>query len=153
MFGNVALFHGEWDAYLDARIQVTNTTNSRLQIGFTTDTTLDNNNTFCNNDSCATVAIRTADATYQYIVNDGDPAQDVTDSGIAESTDVIRVQVRFDSANNRVGFTIDDNPETFISAEIPASNTNLFPIVLLENSVANQRQAIEIYYVYTSETK
>jgi len=153
LFGSVSIFHREWDAYLDARIQVTNTTNSRLQVGFTSDSSLDNNNTFCNGDSCATVAIRTADATYQYIVNDGDAAQDVTDSGIAESTNVVRIQVRFDSANNRVGFTINDNPETFITTEIPADTTDLFPVVLLENSVANQRQIIEIYYVFTTETK
>jgi len=61
--------------------------------------------------------------------------------------------VRFDSANNRVGFTINDNPETFITTEIPADTTDLFPVVLLENSVANQRQIIEIYYVFTTETK
>src|SRR3972149_1659655 len=153
LFGSVSIFHREWDAYLDARIQVTNTTNSRLQVGFTSDSSLDNNNTFCNGDSCATVAIRTADATYQYIVNDGDAAQDVTNSGIAESTNVVRIQVRFDSANNRVGFTINDNPETFITTEIPAATTDLFPVVLLENSVANQRQIIETYYVYVTEKK
>jgi len=150
-FGTVALYHREWDAYLDARIQVTNTTNNRLQVGFTTDTSLDNNNTFCNNDSCATVAIRTIDGTYQYIVNDGDPAMDVTDSGIAESSDVVRIQVRFDSSNNRVGFTINDNPETFITAEIPATTTDLFPVVLLENS--QDRQTIELYYIFTSQIK
>lgn len=149
----VGLFHREWDAYLDARIQVTNTTNSRYQIGFTTDTSLDGVDGLCDNDSCASVVIRPGDATYQYIVNDGDAAQDVTNSGIAESTGVVRVQVRFDSANNRVGFTINDNTETFISLEIPAGNTNLFPVVIQENSVVNQRQSIEIYYVYTSETK
>jgi len=151
--GSVAIFHREWDAYLDARIQVTNTTNSRLQVGFTSDSSLDNNDTFCNGDSCATVAIRTTDAAYQYIVNDGDAAQDVTNSGIAESTNVVRIQVRFDSANNRVGFTINDNPETFITTEIPAATTDLFPVVLLENSVANQRQIIETYYVYVTEKK
>ena len=152
-FGPISLFHREWNAYLDASIQVTNTTNSRYQIGFTTDNTLDGVDTLCNGDSCATVVIRPADATYQYIVNDGDAGQDITNSGISESTDVVRIQVRFDSANNRVGFTINDNPETFISAEIPATATDLFPVVLLENSVASQRQFIEIYYVFTSETK
>jgi hypothetical protein len=148
---NVAQFHREWDAYLDARILVTNTTNSRLQVGFTDDPTLDNNNTFCNNDSCATVAIRTTDNTYQYLVNDGDPVQDITDSGIVESTDVVRIQVRFDSANNRVGFTINDNPEDFITAEIPADTDDLFPVVLLDNSL--HRQEILVYYVYVTEKK
>lgn len=152
-FGSVALYHREWDSYLDARIQVTNTTNSRYQIGFSSETLVDGGDGLCNNDSCASVMIRSGDTTYQYVVNDGDAAQDVTNSGIAESTGVVRVQVRFDSANNRVGFTINDNPETFISAEIPAAATDLFPIVVQENSVGNQRQSIEIYYVYTSEKK
>jgi hypothetical protein len=145
-------FEGRFDAYLDARFQVTNTTGSRYNIGFTTDSTLDGNDNVCGGNSCALVVIRSIDATYQYIVNDGDGIQDVTDSGIAESTAVVRVQVRFDSVNNRVGFTINDNPETFISVEIPAPDTTLIPVVSLENS-ANNRQQIETYYAYVSQTK
>lgn len=150
--GTVAMFHREWDAYLDASIQVTNTTNSRLFVGFSTDGTLDNADTYCDTDSCALVAIRPADATYQYIVNDADAGQHLTPSGISESTGVVRIQVRFDSANNRVGFTINDNPESFITTDIPAPTTDLFPVVFFENSLAS-RQTIEMYYVFVSETK
>jgi hypothetical protein len=156
IFGGVAgvpIFHREWDAYLDTKIQVTNTTNSRILVGFSTDVTVDGNDNTCDApDSCAIVAIRAADATYQYIVNDGVGVQSFTNSGIPESTGVVRIQVRFDSANNRVGFTINDNPEVFISADLPGPATNLFPIVLIENS-AIHRQSIQIYYVYVSETK
>ena len=148
---NVAQFHREWDAYLDTRIKVTNTTNFRLQVGFTTDPTLNDGDNVCLNDSCATVVLGSLDATYQYIVNDGDAAQDVTNSGFAESVDVVRIQVRFDSANNRVGFTINDNPEDFITAEIPAPTVDLFPVVLQENLA--DRQEIQIYYVYVTEKK
>src|SRR3989304_6007328 len=148
---NVAQFHREWDAYLDTKIKVINTTNYRLQVGFTTDPTLNDGDNVCLNDSCATVVLRVPDVTYQYIVNDGDAAQDVTNSGFAESTGVIRIQVRFDSANNRVGFTINDNPEDFITAEIPAPTVDLFPVVLQENLA--DRQEIQIYYVYVTEKK
>jgi hypothetical protein len=146
-------FSYQWDAYLDARIQVLNTTNNRYQIGFTDDTSLDNNNTPCNNDECATIVVRSTDATYQYIVNDGDAAQDVTDSGITESTGVVRMQVWFESANSMACFQIDSNPITCLTNELPASNTALRPVVIIENSVANQRQSIEWYYIYATQTK
>jgi hypothetical protein len=149
------VFERGFNAYLDARFQVTNTTGSRYNIGFTSDGTLEGVDTMCSGDSCALVAIRSADATYQYIINDGAGPQIVTDSGIAESIGVVRVQVRFDSANNRVGFTINDNPEVFFTApadQIPGSTTPLIPVVSLENS-ANNRQQIETYYVYVSETR
>jgi len=146
------LFRHQWDAYLDTRIQVLNTTGNRYQIGFTTDSTLDNIETPCNGDSCATIVVRSTDATYQYIVNDGDVTQDVTDSGITESTGVVRMQVWFESANSRACFQIDSNAITCQTTEIPASATNLFAVVLIENSVVN-RQSIEWYYIYATETK
>ena len=148
---NVAQFHREWDAYLDTKIKVINTTNYRLQVGFTTDPTLNDGDNVCLNDSCATVVLRVPDVTYQYIVNDGDAVQDITNSGITELTGTVRIQVRFDSANNRVGFTINDNPEDFITAEIPTPAADLFPVVLLENLI--DRQEIQIYYVYVTEKK
>lgn len=147
-----AIFHREWNAYLTVKIGTSSTAGERLFIGFITTSTLPNTQTPCANISCAGIFLNTTSTTYQYVVNDGDATQDITNSGISENSDVRIFTVRADATNNRFAFSINNGVETFISSEIPASTTDMFCVIALETSDASS-DSLRYYYAYVQEDK
>ena len=149
-------YHREWDAYMDARVQLQGTGGYETFIGFNSDTAtgaLAGTNTACNSDSCAGIGLRgNTHTTWQYIVNDGDATADFTNSGIANNTSVVRLQIEFKSATSEVCFTIDANPQVCLTIEIPASTTDLGHITSIATTDIVS-DTFEYYYVYTTSTK
>ena len=145
-------FHKEWDAYLDTVITKFNATNNRMFVGFGTDTTMDNNEIWCDADTCAGIAVRSTDTNYIYITSTGVGSAVYTDSGIAQiSGNVItRMQVWLQEANNRACFQINSNARTCVTSEVPAPTTDLAVIVLIENNLADN-QALEYFSIYAEQ--
>jgi archaellum component FlaF (FlaF/FlaG flagellin family) len=148
---NANNFHEEWNIKLIAKIQQSATSSHRIFVGFKQSAAMPNSDSICGaggGSECAGFVIDSDDAAWQIITNNGDAAETRTacTSGCTDDTLVHTLQVRSDAANNRWGFTWDDNPEQFVSTDTPAAATDLFVDVEMESTGTNN--SIEIYHIY-----
>ena len=153
---NAGVWHSEWNPYLDVKIQLQGTGSYDTFIGFNSDLgagAMDGTSTFCNSDTCAGIGIRAnTDTTWQYVVNDGDATADFTNSGIANNTSAVRMQVWGEAQNSRFCFMINSNPITCLTTEIPALTTDLGVITLI-STVNTSGDTLEYYYLYAESLK
>jgi hypothetical protein len=154
---NANMFHLEWNSNMIVRAQQLSTTGQRMFVGFTTLPTLPNTNTPCASASCAGFVIDSDDTAWSIVTNSGDVTETRTacSSGCAEDTAVHTFQIRADAANNRFCFIFDAEAEQCVSSDIPASTTDLFLDVEIENAVGGggSAQTIEIYSIYVESDK
>jgi len=143
-----------WNPSYFVKMRTDNTAASRGWFGWMSTSTEPTGDDFLNALSGVALGWLAGDTNWQIITNDGTGVTSYASTGVAIATNTIyTLEIRAEDTTPRFGYSINGATMAFVTSNLPAQTTALYPVFQLEQTTTAAGKNLDRFHVFTRGDK